>query len=202
MQTVSIRSVCVNRAWAVPGDAKLLVRGALLGARQDASILVTDFPMAMLQPVFCNMPTLQHATPAALARGTPRARSRATRPLLAATRASSFGSHCPFWECPPATAGVRYAPADAEGTRKLGGLSPLNLRIWRGLGIGVDRVHSTSGTGFANSPIHGLLFLRGSIGGSVAAPEVGRTLLARLLWLVGTGCTVELGLTSAYLALF
>ena len=34
------------------GDAKLLVRGSLLGEHQDASLLLTDFPMATLRPIF------------------------------------------------------------------------------------------------------------------------------------------------------
>jgi hypothetical protein len=34
------------------GDAKLLVRGSLLGEHQDASVLLTDFPMATLRPLF------------------------------------------------------------------------------------------------------------------------------------------------------
>ena len=46
------------------GEAKLVVQGALLGAQQDASVLVTDFPMAMLQPMFRAVPALQHAAPA------------------------------------------------------------------------------------------------------------------------------------------
>ena len=34
------------------GDAKLLVRGSLFGEHQDASVLLTDFPMATLRPLF------------------------------------------------------------------------------------------------------------------------------------------------------
>ena len=34
------------------GDAKLLVRGSLLGEHQDASLLLTDFPIATLRPIF------------------------------------------------------------------------------------------------------------------------------------------------------
>lgn len=34
------------------GDAKLLVRGSLLGERQDASVLLTDFPISTLRPIF------------------------------------------------------------------------------------------------------------------------------------------------------
>ena len=46
------------------GDAKLLVRGNLLGARQKATLLLTDFPLAVLQPVYRAMPALRHAAPA------------------------------------------------------------------------------------------------------------------------------------------
>lgn len=34
------------------GDAKLSVRGSLLGEHQDASLLLTDFPMTTLRPIF------------------------------------------------------------------------------------------------------------------------------------------------------
>lgn len=34
------------------GDAKLLLRGSLFGEHQDASVLLTDFPMATLRPLF------------------------------------------------------------------------------------------------------------------------------------------------------
>lgn len=41
-----------------------MVQGALLGAQQNASVLLTDFPMAMLQPMFRAVPALQHMAPA------------------------------------------------------------------------------------------------------------------------------------------
>lgn len=47
------------------GDAKLLIRGKLLSAEQNASVLLTDFPVAVLQPLFRSMPALQNAPPAA-----------------------------------------------------------------------------------------------------------------------------------------
>ena len=46
------------------GDAKLLVRGSLLGEHQDATVLLTDFPMATLRPLFRAVPALAHAAPA------------------------------------------------------------------------------------------------------------------------------------------
>jgi hypothetical protein len=46
------------------GDAKLLVRGSLLSDHQDASVLLTDFPLATLRPLFRAVPALQHAAPA------------------------------------------------------------------------------------------------------------------------------------------
>ena len=46
------------------GDAKLMMRGSLMGAKQDASLLLTDFPIALLDPLFRRMPALQHAQPA------------------------------------------------------------------------------------------------------------------------------------------
>ena len=33
-------------------DAKLLLRGGLLGPHQNATLMLTDFPVALLQPLF------------------------------------------------------------------------------------------------------------------------------------------------------
>lgn len=33
-------------------DAKLLLRGSLLGPHQNATLMLTDFPVALLQPLF------------------------------------------------------------------------------------------------------------------------------------------------------
>jgi hypothetical protein len=46
------------------GDAKLLVRGSFFNENQDATLLLTDFPVSSLQPVFQAIPALQHASPA------------------------------------------------------------------------------------------------------------------------------------------
>lgn len=46
------------------GDAKLLIRGSLLNENQDATLLLTDFPVSTLRPVFQAIPALQHASPA------------------------------------------------------------------------------------------------------------------------------------------
>jgi hypothetical protein len=51
------------------GEAKLAVKGDLLGSRQDAVMKLDDFPMAMLQPIFRAVPALQHAAPAVAAPG-------------------------------------------------------------------------------------------------------------------------------------
>lgn len=51
------------------GEAKLAVKGDLLGERQDAVMKLDDFPMAMLQPIFRAVPALQHAAPAVGAPG-------------------------------------------------------------------------------------------------------------------------------------
>ena len=50
------------------GDAKLLIRGNLLNENQDATMLLTDFPVASLQPLFQAIPALKHAAPAVPAR--------------------------------------------------------------------------------------------------------------------------------------
>lgn len=46
------------------GDAILLIEGKLLTADQDTSILLTDFPIALLHPLFKSVPALQNAAPA------------------------------------------------------------------------------------------------------------------------------------------
>lgn len=46
------------------GDAKLLVRGSFFNENQDATLLLTDFPVSSLQPIFQAIPALQHASPA------------------------------------------------------------------------------------------------------------------------------------------
>ena len=33
-------------------DAKLVLRGTLLGPHQNATLMLTDFPVALLQPLF------------------------------------------------------------------------------------------------------------------------------------------------------
>jgi hypothetical protein len=47
------------------GDAKLLVRGSLLNDNQNATVLITDFPMVKLNPLFRAIPALKHTAPAA-----------------------------------------------------------------------------------------------------------------------------------------
>lgn len=50
------------------GDAKLLVRGSFMNENQDATLLLTDFPVTTLRPVFQAIPALQYASPAVTAR--------------------------------------------------------------------------------------------------------------------------------------
>ena len=69
------------------GDAKLLIRGSLLNENQDATILLTDFPVSTLQPVFRAIPALQHATPAVSAQ----APDPIASPLPIGMIASTFG---------------------------------------------------------------------------------------------------------------
>lgn len=59
----------VKSATTNAGEAKLAVKGDLLGAQQDAVMKLDDFPMAMLQPIFRAVPALQHAAPAVAAPG-------------------------------------------------------------------------------------------------------------------------------------
>lgn len=46
------------------GDAKLVLQGSLLGERQDATLRITDFPVATLRPIFKAVPALARAVPA------------------------------------------------------------------------------------------------------------------------------------------
>ena len=41
------------------GEAQLLIRGDLLGPKQDATILLNDFPAALLSPRYKAVPALQ-----------------------------------------------------------------------------------------------------------------------------------------------
>ena len=65
----SIEGIKLEELGLKTGEAKLLVRGSLLGAAQDASIILTDFPVAVLQPFFRALPALEHAMPAVAASG-------------------------------------------------------------------------------------------------------------------------------------
>ena len=67
----SIEGIKLEELGLKTGEAKLLVRGNLLGAAQDASIILTDFPVAILQPMFRALPALEHAAPAVAASGEP-----------------------------------------------------------------------------------------------------------------------------------
>ena len=67
----SIEGIKLEELGLKTGEAKLLVQGNLLGAAQDASIILTDFPVAILQPMFRALPALEHAAPAVAASGDP-----------------------------------------------------------------------------------------------------------------------------------
>ena len=45
------------------------MQGRLLGSTQEATVLLSDFPMATLQPIFRAVPALQNAAPAVTAAG-------------------------------------------------------------------------------------------------------------------------------------
>ena len=61
----SLEGVKLEEVSLKAGAAKLMVRGKLLTPDQNASILLSDFPVALLQPLFRSMPALEHAAPAA-----------------------------------------------------------------------------------------------------------------------------------------
>ena len=48
----------------IADEARLNIDGKLLGVTQDASLLLTDFPVATLQPLFKRIPGLENAAPA------------------------------------------------------------------------------------------------------------------------------------------
>ena len=87
----SIEGIKLEELGLKTGEAKLLVRGNLLGAAQDASIILTDFPVAILQPMFRALPALEHAAPAVAASGDCRrhAEMPCCRPCI-----SSPSAHC------------------------------------------------------------------------------------------------------------
>lgn len=102
------------------GDAKLLVRGSLLGERQDATVLLTDFPVATLRPFFRAVPALEHTSPA-----------------VASASASPVPSPYP-----------------------LGLVANMLGTATKGLQQGAD----------ADSPINGMLYVSGNVGGSRDQP--------------------------------
>ncbi|KAK9862508.1 hypothetical protein WJX84_009406 [Apatococcus fuscideae] len=61
---VQIEEFCLRA-----GEARLNIDGKLLGSSQDASLLLTDFPVATLNPLFKRVPGLQNAAPAVPAGG-------------------------------------------------------------------------------------------------------------------------------------
>ncbi len=88
----SIEGIKLEELGLKTGEAKLLVRGNLLGAAQDATIILTDFPVAILQPVFRALPALEHAAPAVAASGD--CRRHAAMPCCP-PGISSPSAHCP-----------------------------------------------------------------------------------------------------------
>lgn len=49
----------LERLLVVLGGARVEAAGALLGPQQDASLVVTDFPAVLLQPIYSALPALQ-----------------------------------------------------------------------------------------------------------------------------------------------
>ncbi|KAK9804274.1 hypothetical protein WJX72_004315 [[Myrmecia] bisecta] len=120
------------------GDAKLLVRGSLLSASQNATVLLTDFPVALLQPLLRAMPALEHAAPAIT--------SLPGAPAGGAGGAGPFsGLSVPFVN----TAKLR--PGSTAG--------------------GAAGLAGAGGPGQRGSPVNGLLYIRGTLGGSAQAPQ-------------------------------
>ncbi|KAL6785562.1 hypothetical protein ACKKBF_B00775 [Auxenochlorella protothecoides x Auxenochlorella symbiontica] len=128
------------------GDAKLLVRGGLLGAAQDASLLLTDFPVATLRPLFRGVPALRHAVPAA----------------PPAPGAGGGGAAPPR---PPWLDALASSLSGAVGRLGRGLLTPATRS-----GLAAAAAGAADGGG-GRSPIDGLLYVSGSLRGSAAAPR-------------------------------
>ena len=61
----SLEGVKIEEVSLRAGEAILLIEGKLLTPDQNTSILLTDFPIALLHPLFKSVPALQNAAPAA-----------------------------------------------------------------------------------------------------------------------------------------
>lgn len=119
------------------GGAQLALRGSLLGPRQDATLVVTDFPAATLHPLYRALPALQYAAPAAAG----------PRPPL------------------PRAAGNALAAVMQRLEPTLNAIGIKGRAAGAGAGGGFDA------RAFSDSPVHGLLYVRGALGGSAAQPE-------------------------------
>ncbi|WIA09845.1 hypothetical protein OEZ85_010059 [Tetradesmus obliquus] len=133
------------------GGATLTLRGSLLGRAQDASFALTDFPAVLLQPLFAALPALQHATPALDARAVA-AGGRPPGSSMAGGPGGSFG------------AGASSALSGLQ-SRLESSLAALGLRLPQGREEADDPLAP-----FLSSPVSGLLNVKGSLGGSAAAP--------------------------------
>ena len=60
----SLEGVKIEEISLRAADARLLIQGKLLTADQNTSVLLTDFPVALLEPLFKSMPALRNAAPA------------------------------------------------------------------------------------------------------------------------------------------
>jgi hypothetical protein len=106
------------------GDAKLLVRGSLLSDHQDATVLLTDFPMTKLKPIFRAVPALKNAAPAVSGK----VPDPVPSPMPLGMLANALGQ---------ASQGLQQASIGPE----------------------------------SDSPINGMLYLSGTLGGSKDAPS-------------------------------
>ena len=103
------------------GDAKFLVRGSILSEHQDANILLTDFPLATLRPLYKAIPALRNIAPQTTGPG---------HGSLSSSLASNF-------------------------------LANTVSRV-------TDNIEDDAG---AESPIAGMLYVSGSVGGSKEKPN-------------------------------
>lgn len=150
------------------GDAKLLIRGSLLGREQDASVVLTDFPIATLHPLFRMIPALRRAVPEVWARGGP-----GDGPEGGSSRGGLSGPLPPWLESAASGLGSTVARLARSvlptvGPSAIGSphaTTPSTRDVLRGLMRG-----PAAPTDERTSPIEGLLYLSGNVAGSARRP--------------------------------
>ena len=129
-------------------DAVLLVHGRLLGADQDAVVVLNDFPAVLLSPVLRSTPAFENAVPAASSSS-----SNSTQGSSSSSTSSSSSS------------------SGASGRRPGGSgyFGSWGLSSWSRNNAAAQEQDKYAG--FADSPVNGKLFVHGSVRGSALQPQ-------------------------------